>query len=356
MIVFLVTVIVIGVLLEFASIRGRRNPISYSCKPSVKGCEPGERFELETEFRYMGVIPALYVQIEEYFPKSLQVTENRILTVVKQSDRLIQKCGLFIRSKECIRRKQMVSLPERGVYTFEGCKVSQGDFLGLKQMEWEVKGQSNVYVYPQQFKSNPLKKNLEQMYKEIALCHSLLRDTIQVVGYHDYTGQEPMKQIHFMQSARQSKLMVREFEYVEEQRLNLVLDLNYKGEMEYHFERLEHLLSVTRTVVEWLERKGIPYQLITNASIPGYKVEIQSFTGDGRQNKSSLKRILQVLARTNCGAVCSTEQLWNYVTIHKCSEVMIYMATAKEKQTEQYLRDLRRQNIQVYPFYSSEQK
>ena len=161
-----------------------------------------------------------------------------------------------------------------------------------------------------------------------------------------------MKQIHYKQSARMNRFMVREYEYIQQEKMNVVLDLNYKGDMDLHFQRLENLLSITRTIVEWLEKKRIPYKLITNAIIPGYQAEILRFEGEGSRNKSSLNRILHLLARTNCGVASTTDELWTSILQKAEGGSFLYLTAGRDAKTNQLIARLARQNIYVYPYYA----
>ena len=352
MVLFVLTVILLGIAVQAASVKGRKNPLTYDCIPSVKYCEPEEKFTVISRFGYDGRFPVRYFQVKEHFPEGIILSENELQTVEAVSQETAVWNGLIIHAREVVKRTRVVSFPHRGAYQFQGCEMILGDWMGQKQLEWSKEKKRTVYVYPARYNSRRLEHNLQQMYEDVTLRRSMLRDTIQTAGYHEYTGREPMKQIHYKQSARMNRFMVREYEYIQQEKMNVVLDLNYKGDMDLHFQRLENLLSITRTIVEWLEKKRIPYKLITNAIIPGYQAEILRFEGEGSRNKSSLNRILHLLARTNCGVASTTDELWTSILQKAEGGSFLYLTAGRDAKTNQLIARLARQNIYVYPYYA----
>ena len=87
-------------------------------------------------------------------------------------------------------------------------------------------------------------------------------DPTMFLGYREYTGREPMKQISWKQTAKAGRLMVRVNDYTSDRVVTILVNM-YSSLR----PQLENCLKLVRTVCEQLEEAKIPYELMTNGDL-----------------------------------------------------------------------------------------
>ena len=132
MVTFLVVLILFGAVLEALSLWDSITDLRYHCTPSKLGCEPEEVFLLHTVLSNYGSRTISFLRMEEMFPKQINIPGVEDVTLADHRCRL-HVSMMYIRRKQKITRTLPVSLPNRGVYVFEGCRLIRGDFLGVKE-------------------------------------------------------------------------------------------------------------------------------------------------------------------------------------------------------------------------------
>jgi hypothetical protein len=85
------------------------------------------------------------------------------------------------------------------------------------------------------------------------------------VGVREYTGREPMKEIHWLQTAHRGELMVREFDY--NMQLTVCVLLSVNGIDPWDEYELDECCAVARTVCESLAEAGALVKFYTNAQL-----------------------------------------------------------------------------------------
>ena len=77
-------------------------------------------------------------------------------------------------------------------------------------------------------------------------------------GFREYTGREPLRSISWVQSARQSRFLVKEQENMTDLSCTILLDVECRDE-EREAELLEQCFSMVRSICEELEKRRIAY-------------------------------------------------------------------------------------------------
>ncbi len=99
---------------------------------------------------------------------------------------------------------------------------------------------------------------------DVSVRRFILEDPILTVGFRDYTGREPMKDVSWTRTAITGKMQVKQYDHTAEQTVTVLL--NTYGGTE---EELEAAFRLTRSVCEELERKKIPFAFRTNGNLTG---------------------------------------------------------------------------------------
>ena len=337
-----VIVILVGLILQRIYVRSasQSDSIRYECKPSVRACEPGAEFLVFSTVQNHSRIKTPALRIEEHFPHNLNVLESEQFDVkTLTEDHRIYSSTVTLKRRQQIKRYLRASINERGEYCFSYADFHAGDFLGLWENDYRVKNDHRIVIYPPKLENVGFLKAFSNEMDEIALKKQVLEDPISVRGYREYTGREPMRSISWKQTAAHGALIVKQFDSVQTQSVLLVLDTAYHGGFDRYCDDLEYCFSLTRTVCDTLETKGIGYRLLTNAIISG---EISSFAG-GTGTDGAYGRILYALGYAKNGSVCSVGELMHAACVSAARRnVLVFISTYHSEEAETALDKAKR--------------
>ena len=222
------------------------------------------------------------VDCEEEFAVLLSVTNRsrRYLPFVKVSLGLPRGCTLAsgsgsgkekaaytcsLRPWQEVRFRVPVKIGHRGRYVLRHPELTGGDFLGLREQQRECPQFREVIAAPKRQTCPRLDQALGSFLGDYSVRRFLYEDPVLTAGYREYTGQEPMKQIAWKQSARVGSWMVRQQDHTVEPAVTVLLNVETRESM----EMTEAAFSLARTVCEALEERRIKYDFATNASQAG---------------------------------------------------------------------------------------
>ena len=157
--------------------------------------------------------------------------------------------------------KLRLSLKKRGVIDLGKCYLETGDLLGLQSAvstrEIGVRVICTASCVPLD-----APKTLGGFLGNVSVRRFIHEDPSMLIGYRDYTGREPMKQISWFQTAKAGQLTVRVYDHTVDR--NVTLLVNMQAASPHVSERC---LSLTRTVCEILEAGKVPYALRSNGDL-----------------------------------------------------------------------------------------
>ncbi len=339
MVTFLVVLVLLGAVFEFLSLKDNLAKISYHAIPSKLGYEPGEVFQLITTVANYGYRAIPLLRLEETFPEGIQ---NASL--------------LQIRGRQKITRTVQASLSKRGVYYLEGCRLSCGDFLGVRENTKEIRQREEFVIFPELLQSASVLQALSGYYGDFSARRFYTEDPILVSSFRSYTGREPMRSISWAQSARKNELMVKEFDHTTELSITILLDVYLHWSEGAHAEQLEYCFSLVRTIADFLEQKRASYRLLTNSYIRNGSTfyEVLSTPGQGPNHYTTL---LFTLARSIPDSFRSIDDLYQMVIRSYSGEnAIFYVAPFENEKRDKLVKSLKdRLSCQIYSFYASKE-
>ena len=185
--------------------------------------------------------------------------------------------------------------------------MEAGDFLGLKTVSDTFPELAELVVKPRRMESVKLSELLGGFLGETSVDRSLWEDPVLTVGFRDYTGREPFRSIHWLQSAKCGRLVVRQYDHTLDQTCTVLF--NTDGEGEGLGKRLELCCRAARQVCEELEKRKIAYDFQTNGVIAGAMGEWRT-VGSGL-GAGHLETVLEGLGRMTDGfRETGAEWLW----------------------------------------------
>ena len=317
MLIFLIVILVLAALLEFLSLRGGTECIDADFSLSKNRCETSDPIELTVTAVNSGRLPISWLTLRIDFPLSaalpadVQVKSDFSQVVVSETFRLW--------GREKKSRSLSFSVPKRGVHSISGRDVSRGDFLGIRTEEAYFELRRMLLVYPQRLESSALIEALGSYCGELSARRWLIRDPVLTLGVREYTGNEPMKDISWSQTARRGELTVREFDYTRSMNCRVLLCVNGIDDEEEAL--LDRCCGAARTVCDILIRNGVEAALYTNAALDGYRHEpVRSATASPGREQDVLDILARVLA-----VPCSTASTLARTAIDAQSETAAFV-------------------------------
>lgn len=224
--------------------------------------EPEEEFTLRILLRNTGRRPVPFVRVKLYFPYGIFPRDpaHTIRDIERRGNTVTYSA--WLRPRQEVEFQLPVSIPKRGRYVLQHLMLYGGDFLGVDQHSREAGRFLEVIVPPKEAPDVTLRGRMGGVNGNHTVNRFLYEDAMLTAGCRPYTGQEPMKNILWKQSARGLGLMVKKFETTTEPKLTVLLNVDTGSAGE---EELERCLSLTRTVCRILEEKAVTYELHTNA-------------------------------------------------------------------------------------------
>ena len=309
MILTILFILLTGALLELISLRRDQSKLEYSFSTSAARVEPGEVFTADTTMVNHHLLPITYMDVRETFPAAVQFPEGLQAGESEQHANTVVVSNVFrMGGRQRIRRSLPISIEKRGKHLFFDAEAEVGDFLGFTQMEFHYPNYDEVLVYPRRLQSRPLTDALGSFCGEMQAQQFLIRDPILTIGVRDYTGHEPMRDIHWTQTARKGSLMVREFDYNRQLSASVILSISEVSPAEP--DRMDLCCSVARTVCETLTDQGVEIDFYTNGRVGRNAAAIWSCKVTP-EKKGSLLEGLSILTGF---AGCSTDHLLQMVS------------------------------------------
>lgn len=228
----------------------------------MKLVEPDEAIRLTYSLSNSGRLPIMFLNLFECLPEDAKVKEDEkfIKTYVKRNYAgLTINHRIYLLPKRRFTAKVHFSLNKRGVYKIGKCYLETGDLLGFKSLVETKTNPQEIVVMPKCSESKQDIKALGGFIGEISVKRFIMEDPVLTVGFRDYTGREPFKDISWMQYAKTGKLQVKQYDYTVDTNVAVVLNMDGKNP-----EVLEDCLELTRMACEELESRHIPYEFISN--------------------------------------------------------------------------------------------
>ena len=294
MVAFFVLILIVALLVERWSLKHALSGVKYDLRLSKSLVEIGEKFDVITTLRTTERRFVPFLKISEDMPRELTANARRRTSGFdKQRTRMFSTTYLMPRQK--MTRRMQGSLPARGRYTFMGATLYGGDFLGLSEQTKDVPLLREVVVMPKPLNAPDVLDTLGGFLGDISVNRFIMEDPVLTLGFREYTGREPMKNISWPVSARMGKMMVKNFDYTLELCVAVVLNVDTEFYGDAADGLREVCYSLARGVCEMLEEKRVKYAFHTNAAAAGM-TGAWSYISDGLGGMH-LMNILEGLGR-----------------------------------------------------------
>lgn len=248
---------------ELWSLRRGLDGVEYDLRLSKGVAEADEPLQMITVVtnRRRRFLP--FIRLNEDVPDAM-VTGGDLRPESIRDHRALLRSTAYMMPRQRLTRRTAFSMPRRGRYLFLGATLEGGDFMGLGTTPKRVELSRELVVLPRPAEPEGLERLMGGWLGDRSVNRFIMEDPVLTLGYRDYTGREPMKQISWPQTARLGRMTVRCQDYTVERAVTVMLNAHTFAFGNYGRERLEAALSLCRGVCEALEARRIPYALITN--------------------------------------------------------------------------------------------
>ena len=206
--------------------------------------------------------------------------------------------------RQRLTRRTPFTIDARGRYLFLGATLEGGDFMGLSTASRRTDLHRELVILPRPVDSGILREVMGGWMGDRSVNRFIMEDPVLTLGYRDYTGREPMKQIAWTQTARLGRLTVRQQDFTVERAVTVMLNGHTFAFGSYGQKMLETCCSLCRDICQQLEDQRIPYSFICNLRSLGAP-DGTGEVGDGL-GKAHLDTVLEglfdrALSRANLG-------------------------------------------------------
>ena len=281
---------------EIWSLRRGLDGVEYDLRLSRPVAEADEPLQMITVItnRRRRFLP--FIRLNENVPDGM-VTAGDLRPEDIKNHLALLRGTVYMMPRQRLTRRTDFSMPRRGRYLFLGATLEGGDFMGLGTAPRSMPLSRELVILPPPIPPEDLRRLMGGWLGERSVNRFIMEDPVLTLGYRDYTGHEPMKQISWPQTARLGRMTVRCQDYTVERTVTVMFNAHTFTFGHYGQAMLEKALSLCRGVCEALEERRIPYALITNARCLGVPDGFGE-VGDGL-GRAHLGRVLEGLGRTD---------------------------------------------------------
>lgn len=248
---------------EIWSLRRGLDGVEYDLRLSRPVAEADEPLQMITVItnRRRRFLP--FIRLNENVPDGM-VTAGDLRPEDIKNQRALLRGTVYMMPRQRLTRRTDFSMPRRGRYLFLGATLEGGDFMGLGTAPRSMPLSRELVILPPPIAPEDLRRLMGGWLGERSVNRFIMEDPVLTLGYRDYTGREPMKQISWTQTARLDRMTVRCQDYTVERTVTVMFNAHTFTFGHYGQAMLERALSLCRSVCEALEDMRAPYALITN--------------------------------------------------------------------------------------------
>ena len=262
--VFLAGLLISAVVLELLSLRAV-GKIRIQTEADLSLCVPDEEITLRYTILNPSRFPVLYVGYTFSFDESVTVSppEHGQSWVAQKDYGGVNVDGVcWLPAHSRVNGRIRFRLHHRGVYTVGKAYFEVGDLLGLKSRADSDFSTQRIVCTADAADDVTDRIPLGGLLGSVSVRRFLHDDPCLIVGYREYSGREPMKQISWTQTAKTGTMMVKQMDHTAD--TDVVLLVDERPELPL---AMEHCLCQIRSLCEFLEDRKIPYEICANGDL-----------------------------------------------------------------------------------------
>ncbi len=280
MIILLILFALILFLVERYYLQNGLSRIYYDVSVSQALLEPEEEFIIRSTIENHKPLFLPYLSMEESLPYEIQIAEteqvdrdstglqvftNTTSAQYEQIRNAYLKSSFYLMPNQKFTREVRASLPCRGRFLFRGCNLHGGDFLGLSDSDRSFPTTREVVVMPKRAPIPDIGRLVGDFLGDLSVNRFIFEDPMLTIGFSEYTGREPLRDISWSQTARMGRTMVKNYDHTVDLSLTILLNVQSANSNSDDDQAVETCISMVRSLCETLEEQHIKYSFLTNA-------------------------------------------------------------------------------------------
>ncbi|MDD2430807.1 MAG: DUF58 domain-containing protein [Firmicutes bacterium] len=235
-------------------LRNSESKLRISREPETNAIFFGERMQIKLKVENNSRFPLVWLKVKEACPRQIgPKTQSSVSWVIS------------LRPGETRTLEYTIHGGRRGAYVLGPLKLELGDIFGLYKRELEVQLFDSVTVYPRVIPIEELGLTSTQPIGNLRHPQRIYEDPLKIAGLRDYKPGDPPKHISWKSSAKQEKLMVRQYEATMTLDTMILLDLDSKDYFPTRYESAKELaITVAASIAAHLTSKRQAIGLATN--------------------------------------------------------------------------------------------
>lgn len=150
------------------------------------------------------------------------------------------------------------SCARKGIYALNSFQVKTGDPFGLFQLSKTLAAEKEIRVYPQVKPLSVMFPQARRHFGSLRAVGSQLENYSQYSDLREWRKGDSRKKIHWKQSARQDRLLVKNYEQKGDVKINILLDMAAKS---YDHKRREALEDLAVDAAAALLAQNLKYSI-----------------------------------------------------------------------------------------------
>ena len=280
MIILLILFALFLFLVERYYLQNGLSRIYYDVSVSQALLEPEEEFIIRSTIENHKPLFLPYLSMEESLPYEIQISEteqvdrdstglqvftNTTSAQYEQIRNAYLKSSFYLMPNQKFTREVRASLPCRGRFLFRGCNLHGGDFLGLSDSDRSFPTTREVVVMPKRAPIPDIGRLVGDFLGDLSVNRFIFEDPMLTIGFSEYTGREPLRDISWSQTARMGRTMVKNYDHTVDLSLTILLNVQSANPNSDDDQAVETCISMVRSLCETLEEQHIKYSFLTNA-------------------------------------------------------------------------------------------
>lgn len=280
MIILLILFALFLFLVERYYLQNGLSRIYYDVSVSQALLEPEEEFIIRSTIENHKPLFLPYLSMEESLPYEIQIAEteqvdrdstglqvftNTTSAQYEQIRNAYLKSSFYLMPNQKFTREVRASLPCRGRFLFRGCNLHGGDFLGLSDSDRSFPTTREVVVMPKRAPIPDIGRLVGDFLGDLSVNRFIFEDPMLTIGFSEYTGREPLRDISWSQTARMGRTMVKNYDHTVDLSLTILLNVQSANSNSDDDQAVETCISMVRSLCETLEEQHIKYSFLTNA-------------------------------------------------------------------------------------------
>ena len=281
-VVILCSILAVAAAMEILSLKLDPNRVSLRCSVNMDLTEPDEIATLDFQIQNCSALPMPFISFSFVFSEAVEVREDAAWLKTQGEEGIFNRSYTYhaaLMPYRGQRGKLRFSLKERGLHELGSVYVETGDFLGFRSRVRSYEIRNRIVCTARSLGEEASLAPLGGYLGDISVRRFIMEDNSLLLGYREYTGVEPMKDISWLQTARTGALMVKKHDYTVDTDVAVLLDVEQCAK-----PVAERCLSLLRTVCDELEARKIAYSVLSNGDL------FETEKGVGRKHCFAVQR------------------------------------------------------------------